>query len=75
MGVFKNTVSNKIFDPKRDEIIRGWRKLHAEELHDLYSSPNIIGLEDNIKMDHEEKGWEIMVKMDQIYLPQGWGTW
>jgi hypothetical protein len=28
--------------PKRDEVTGGWRKLHNEELHNLYSSPNII---------------------------------
>jgi len=32
----------RIFGPKRDEIIEEWRKLHNEELNDLYSSPNII---------------------------------
>jgi len=31
-----------IFGPKRDEVTGEWRKLHNEELHDLYSSPNII---------------------------------
>jgi hypothetical protein len=31
-----------IFDPERDEGIGGWRELHNEELHNLYSSPNII---------------------------------
>jgi hypothetical protein len=31
----------KMFRHKRDEIIGGWRKLHNEELHNLYSSPNI----------------------------------
>jgi hypothetical protein len=31
-----------IFGPKRDEVTREWRKLHNEELHDLYSLPNII---------------------------------
>jgi hypothetical protein len=31
-----------IFGPKRDEVARGWRKLHNEELHNLYSSPSII---------------------------------
>jgi hypothetical protein len=31
-----------IFGPKRDEVTGGWRKLHNEELRDLYSSPSII---------------------------------
>jgi hypothetical protein len=35
-------VLRRIFGPKRDEVIGGWRKLHNEELHDLYPSPNII---------------------------------
>jgi hypothetical protein len=32
----------RIFGPKRDEVTGGWRKLHNEELHNLYSSPSII---------------------------------
>jgi hypothetical protein len=32
----------RIFGPKRDEMTGGWRKLHNEELRDLYSSPNIL---------------------------------
>jgi hypothetical protein len=32
----------RIFGPKRDEVTRGWRKLHNEELNDFYSSPSII---------------------------------
>ena len=32
----------RIFVPKRDEVIREWRKLHNEELNDLFSSPNIV---------------------------------
>jgi hypothetical protein len=32
----------RIFGPKRDEVTGDWRKLHNEELHNLYSSPNII---------------------------------
>jgi hypothetical protein len=40
--VFQNRVLRRIFGPKRDEVIRGWRKLHQEELHNLYSSPCII---------------------------------
>jgi hypothetical protein len=45
--VFENRVLRKIFGPKRDEVTvdwrKGdWRKLHNEELHNLYSSPSII---------------------------------
>jgi hypothetical protein len=35
-------ITRLIFGPKRDEVTGGWRKLHNEELHNLYSSPNII---------------------------------
>jgi hypothetical protein len=35
-------VLRKIFGPKRDEVMGDWRKLHYEELCDLYSSPSII---------------------------------
>jgi len=38
--MLKNKVLNETFGPKR-EVIRGWRKLHDEEPHDLYSLPNI----------------------------------
>jgi hypothetical protein len=34
--------TGRIFGPKRDEVIGGWRELHNEELHGLYSSPSII---------------------------------
>jgi hypothetical protein len=39
--VFENRVPRGIFGPKRDEVIRGWRKLLNEELHNLYCSPSI----------------------------------
>jgi hypothetical protein len=42
LRVFENTVLRRIFGPKRDEVTGGWRKLHNEELRDLYSSPSII---------------------------------
>jgi hypothetical protein len=40
--VFEDRVLRKIFGPKRNGATRGWRKLHNEELHGLYSSPNIM---------------------------------
>jgi hypothetical protein len=40
--VFENKVLRRIFGPKRGEVTGEWRKLHNEELHDLYSSPSII---------------------------------
>jgi putative SOS response-associated peptidase YedK len=40
--VFENRVLRRIFGPKRDEVTGEWRKLHSEELHNLYSSPYVI---------------------------------
>jgi hypothetical protein len=40
--VFENRVQRRIFGPKRDEVTAEWRKLHNEELRDLYCSLNII---------------------------------
>jgi hypothetical protein len=42
LRVFENRVLRRIFGPKRDEVTGEWRKLHNEELHNLYSSPDII---------------------------------
>jgi hypothetical protein len=42
LRVFENRVLRRIFGPNRDEVTGGWRKLHNEELHNLYSSPCII---------------------------------
>jgi hypothetical protein len=40
--VFENRVLRRVFGPKRDEVTGEWRKLHNEELNDLYSLPNIV---------------------------------
>jgi hypothetical protein len=42
LRVFKNRVLRRIFGPRRDEVRGDWSKLHKDELHNLYSSPNII---------------------------------
>jgi hypothetical protein len=41
LRVFENRVFRRIFEPKRDEVTGGWKKLH-NELHNSYSSPNRI---------------------------------
>ena len=40
--VFENRVLRRVFGPKRNEVTEEWRKLHNEELSDLYSLPNIV---------------------------------
>jgi hypothetical protein len=40
LEVFEYRMLRRIFGPKRDEVTGEWRKLHNEELHDLYSSPS-----------------------------------
>jgi hypothetical protein len=42
MRVFENRVLTRIFETKKDEVTEGWRKVHNEEVTDLYSSPNIV---------------------------------
>jgi hypothetical protein len=42
LSVFETRVFRRIFGPKRDEVTGEWRKLHNEELTDLYFSPNIV---------------------------------
>jgi hypothetical protein len=48
--VFENRVLRRIFGPKRDEVTEKCRKLHSQELHDLYSSPSIIRIINARKM-------------------------
>jgi hypothetical protein len=49
LRVFENRVLRRIFGPKRDGVTGGWRKLHKEELHNLYSSRSMIRI---IKSGH-----------------------
>jgi hypothetical protein len=50
LRVFENRMLRRIFGPKRDEVTGGWRKLHNEELHNLYSSPSITRMIKLIRM-------------------------
>jgi hypothetical protein len=44
-------VLRRIFGPRRDDVTEDWRKLHNEELHNLYSSPNIIRMIKSKRID------------------------
>jgi hypothetical protein len=62
--VFENRVLRRIFGPKRNLGTGGWRKLHNEELHNLYSSPSIIRIIKSRRMSgtnerEEERVWFI----------------
>jgi hypothetical protein len=54
LRVFEKRVLRRICEKKRDEVKQGWRKLHNEGLHNLYSSPSIITM---IKSRTTKWGW------------------
>ena len=58
LRVFENTVLRRIFGPNGDDVAGEWRKLHNEELSDLYSSPDIIRV-----MKLKTVKWEVHVAL------------
>jgi hypothetical protein len=50
LRVFENRLLRRVFGPKRDEVTEEWRKLHNEELNDLYSLPNIVRVVNSRRM-------------------------
>jgi hypothetical protein len=61
MCTYENRVLRRIFGPKRDGVTGGWRKMHNEELHNLYSSPSIIRIIKPRRMrwaEHLARMWE-----------------
>jgi hypothetical protein len=78
--VFENRVLRRIFGPKRDEVTGEWRKLHSEELHNLYSSPDIIRqvksrrmrwAEHVARMGEERKMYKVLVGKPEGKRPLG----
>jgi hypothetical protein len=47
---FENRVLSRIFGPKREEMAKGWRRLHTEEFHNWYASPIIIRVIKSMRM-------------------------
>ena len=56
LSVFQNRALRRIFGPKRDEVAGEWRKLHEEELNDLYSSPSFVRVINTRRM---RWGWHV----------------
>jgi hypothetical protein len=75
LRVSENRVLRKVFGPKRDEVTGEWRKLHNEELNDLYSSPNIARVVKSRRMGwagHVERmGEERGVQSVLVGKPEG----
>jgi hypothetical protein len=72
LRMFENRVLRRIFGPRRDTVTREWRKLHNEELNDLYSSTNIVReIKSRIRM------WAVHVAhmgRVEVYLRFLWGN-
>ena len=54
--MFQNRVLRRVFGPKRDEVTGEWRKMHNEELNDLYSLPNIVWV---VKSRRMRRAWHV----------------
>jgi hypothetical protein len=74
--LFEYKVLRRIFGPKRDEVTGEWRKLHNEELGDLYSSPSIIRIIKARRMRLTGHVARMEEKMNEYKLlvgkPEGW---
>jgi hypothetical protein len=72
LRVYENSVLRRMFEPRRNEVTGGWRKLHNAELRDLYSSLSIIRIIKSMRMSWAGLGgkelgywWESQRKRDR----------
>jgi hypothetical protein len=71
LRVFENRVLRRIFGPKRDEVTGVWRKLHNEELCNLYSLPSIIRIIKSGSMSEKRNAYKLLVGNPEGKRPLG----
>jgi hypothetical protein len=69
LRVFENEVLRRMFEPYRDEVTGVWKKLHNEELNDLYRSPSIVRVKKSRRMR-----WTGHVARMGVYTGFSWGN-
>ena len=72
LRVFENRVLRRIFGPRRDEVAEEWRKLHNEELNDLYCSPSIVWVIKSRRM--RWTGRVARMRRGEVYTGFWWGN-
>ena len=72
LRVFENRVLRRVFGPKKDEVTGEWRKLHNEELSDLYSLPNIVRVVNSRRM--RWAGHVARMGRGEVYTGFWWGN-
>jgi len=70
LRVFENRVLRRVFGHEKDEVTGEWRKLHNEELNDLYCSPNIVGVIKSRRM----RWTGHVARMGEAYTGFWWGN-